>query len=217
MRPDITTREQVAAVYRRRAKRYDITANLFYLIGLREQHYRRLAVRRLELGRGDTVIEIGCGTGLNFALLEDAIGPEGRLIGVDLTPEMLAQAEARVRRRGWRNVALVQAAAADYRFPAPVDGILSTFALTLEPDFDGVIARGAAALKPGRHWVVLDLKLPAGRLRRLAPLLVPLLRPFAVSLKLAERHPWEAMQRHLKATRMEDVYFGFCYIATGTA
>jgi len=46
--------------------------------------YRVKAVQALELQNGDAVVDIGCGTGLNFSLLEEAIGPEGTLIGVDL-------------------------------------------------------------------------------------------------------------------------------------
>lgn len=217
MAGDFTTRDEVAEIYRRRAAWYDVSANLYYALGFREQHYRRRAVARLMLRRGDTVVEIGCGTGLNFALIQQGIGPRGRLIGVDLSPEMLAQAAARVKRSGWDNVELVNAAAADYSFPKGVGGILSTFALTLEPDFDAVIERGAEALAPGRRWVVLDLRLPQGRLRHLAPLLVRLVKPFAVSLELAKRHPWEAIARYLRDTTYEEAYFGTVYIASGAA
>jgi demethylmenaquinone methyltransferase/2-methoxy-6-polyprenyl-1,4-benzoquinol methylase len=101
----------VAEVYGKRARWYDFTANLYYLLGFREQAYRRRAVRRLELHEGETVVEIGCGTGLNFPLIEHDIGPGGKLIGVDLTPEMLARARRRVDRHGWTNVELVQSSA----------------------------------------------------------------------------------------------------------
>jgi demethylmenaquinone methyltransferase/2-methoxy-6-polyprenyl-1,4-benzoquinol methylase len=52
---------------------------------------RKRAVRALNLQRGDTVVDIGCGTGLNFPLLQGAIGPEGTIVGVDLTDAMLSQ------------------------------------------------------------------------------------------------------------------------------
>lgn len=212
---DFTTREEVANVYRRRAAWYDISANLYYLIGFRELAYRRRAVARLGLRRGDTVVEIGCGTGLNFGLIEERIGAEGRLVGVDLSPEMLAGAAARVQRNRWHNVELVQAAAAHYVFPERVDGILSTFALTLEPAYDRVIANGAKALAPGRRWVVADLRIPRTWLRRLAPLLIVLVRPFAVSLKVAERQPWASIARRLSDTTYEEAYLGIVYFASG--
>ncbi len=61
-------REHVIGTYRDRAQHYDITANLYYLFGFREWAYRRKAVQALRLRPGDTVVEIGCGTGLNFPL-----------------------------------------------------------------------------------------------------------------------------------------------------
>jgi len=81
MANDFSTREEVLGVYRKRARSYDLTANVYYLLGFREWAYRRRAIEALGLRRGDTVVEIGCGTGLNFGLLEERIGSEGRLIG----------------------------------------------------------------------------------------------------------------------------------------
>ena len=61
----------------------------------------------------------------------------------------------------------MQADAAAFDFPAEVDAILSTYALTQVPECAKVIARGAAALSPGGRWAVLDLKIP-GRHARVA-------------------------------------------------
>ena len=217
MAGDFTTREEVLGVYRKRARHYDLTANSYYLLGFREWAYRERAIAALGLRPGDTVVEIGCGTGLNFGLLEERIGPEGRLIGVDLTDAMLAGARTRIEASGWRNIELVESPAASFRFPPEVDGILSTFALTLEPDFDLVIEEGAKALKPGRRWVILDLKLPSNWLRHLAPVLILLVRPFAVSAEVAKRRPWESLHRHLKHVTMQELYFGVAYVAVGEA
>jgi ubiquinone/menaquinone biosynthesis C-methylase UbiE len=121
-----------------------------------------------------------------------------------------------VEREGWGNVELVASDAAGYEFPAGVSGILSTFALTLVPEFDDVISRGARALGAGHRWVVADLKMPdwpgAGLFARL---LVPLYSPFAVTLDLAERRPWESMATHLKQTSVKSFFWGFTYVATG--
>jgi ubiquinone/menaquinone biosynthesis C-methylase UbiE len=67
---------------------------------------------------------------------------------------MLDEASARVEVRGWANIELVKSDASDYVFPATVDGILSTFALTLVPEFDKVVRKGAAALMPGKRFVI---------------------------------------------------------------
>lgn len=214
---EFTSGEEVREVYRQRAAHYDITANLYYLIGFREWAYRRRAVDALELQRGDVVVELGCGTGLNFRLLQQHIGPKGRIIGVDLTPEMLAQARRRVVAQDWKNVELIESSAADYRFPARVDGVLSTFALTLEPGYAEVIQRAARTLQSERRFVLADLRLPDNWLRRLAPFLMFLVRPFAISMKVAERRPWDVMQTELADYRYEPGYFGFVYIASGAA
>ncbi len=208
---------EVRAVYRRRAKRYDFTANLYYLIGFRETHFRRAAVAALALNAGDTVVEIGCGTGLNCSLLQRAIGPNGRIVGVDLAAEMLTVARARIQKEGWRNVDLVESSAAAFEFPAGVDGVLSTFALTLEPDYAEVRQRAASALTPGKRFVLLDLRLPQNWLRYLAPLFVLIVQPFAVSLEVAKRRPWESVARYFTNPTYRALYFGFAYIATGEA
>ncbi len=214
---DFTSREEVLTVYRKRARLYDLSANLHYLLGFREQAYRKMAVDALRLGPGNAVVDIGCGTGLNFSLLQEKVGPSGKIIGVDLTDAMLAEAASRATRNGWSNVELVQSDAASYRFPDQIDGILSTFALTLEPDYGGVVERGARALTSGKRWVVLDVKLPSNWLRHLAPLLIFLVRPFAVSMEVAKRHPWESLERHLTNTTRRELYFGVAYLAAGEA
>lgn len=118
---------------------------------LTEEDFQRLrpAVEALRLQSGSTVVDLGCGTGLNLSLLQTAVGPDGRIIGVDLTPDRLEEAVERVRSAGWTNVEFVQADMASYRFPSDVDGVLSTLAITITPSYDDVIHRAAEALRPG--------------------------------------------------------------------
>lgn len=207
--------DQLRNLYRRRAKRYDIAANAYYLVGFPEKAYRRMAVGKLRLEPGGTVVEIGCGTGLNFPLIEREIGPAGRLIGVDLTAEMLEQAEQRVHDHGWRNVELVQSRASEYEFPPAIAGALSTFALTLEPAYDEVVARGADALRPGGRFVLLDFRLPERWPRWLIRLAVAAIRPFGGTLDLGERRPWESIECHLDGYEFETIYWGLGYVAAG--
>jgi ubiquinone/menaquinone biosynthesis C-methylase UbiE len=92
-------------------------------------------------------------------------GPEclkyGKIIGVDLTAEMLSAAGRRIERNQWTNIELVQCDAGAYVFPEDVDGVISTFAITLVEEYEEIIKRGAAALAPGKRLAVLDFKLPA--------------------------------------------------------
>jgi demethylmenaquinone methyltransferase/2-methoxy-6-polyprenyl-1,4-benzoquinol methylase len=172
-------------------------------------------VELLRLKKGDVIVEIGCGTGLNFPLLQGKIGPEGKIIGVDLTDRMLDQARKRVIRQGWRNVELLCMDAARFVFPPGVNGILSTFALTLMPGFDRIIRSGRDALPPGGRFVILDLKKPENVPLWLTSLMVRLTAPFGVSLDLAERHPWESVEKYFPVTSYEELFFGFVYLSTG--
>ena len=216
-RKDFLTRDEVRNAYEKWAKVYDLAVHFYYLVGMRVGHWRRLAVDALALRPGDTVVEIGCGTGLNFALLEQTVGAEGKIIGVDISEAMLERARHRVRAAGWHNVELVSSAAADYQFPNGVDGILSMGVLNYEPEFDKVIKEGTKALVSDRRWVVLDYKRPNNWRRHLAPLFVALGRPFGVSLALMDRHPWESVKAHLRQTQMRELYGGFVYIISGEA
>lgn len=209
------SKKHIAELYQKRAGLYDFSANFYYLIGIREFAYRRIAVEALNLQSGDTVAEIGCGTGLNFRFLRDRVGAEGKIIGVDLTTEMLSAAGRRIERNHWTNIELVQCDAGAYAFPENIDGIVSTFAITLVEEYDEIIRRGAAALAPGKRMAVLDFKLPVNWPMWLVKFFVILTRPFGVTLDLAERHPWESVERHLDLKEFNSFYFGAIYMSAG--
>jgi demethylmenaquinone methyltransferase/2-methoxy-6-polyprenyl-1,4-benzoquinol methylase len=177
-------------------------------------------VRALGLRPGSTVIDIACGTGLNFSLLEEAIGPDGRIVGVDLTDAMLAQAQQRIAANGWDNVSLVLADAAEFDFPAEVDAILSTYALSQVPECAVVIANGAAALSSGGRWAVLDLKVPENTPQWMAKLGTAIARPFASIDEWITRRPWEAiraaMQEELTDVTFTELFFGTAFLAAGS-
>src|SRR4051812_3411857 len=97
-------------MYRQHADSYNQATKMFN--GLRER-----AVGMLDLRRGDTVIDAGCGTGLCFPYIEDAIGPTGEVIALDECPSMLEQARDTADRNGWRNITSVRSAAQDAQLP----------------------------------------------------------------------------------------------------
>jgi ubiquinone/menaquinone biosynthesis C-methylase UbiE len=215
-----TTREHLIETYRKKARHYDITSRFYPAPGYPQRAQRLQAVQALGLRRGDSVVDIACGTGLNFSLIQHAIGPEGRILGVDLTDAMLARAQHQIATNGWSNVTLVQADAAEFEFPTGADAILSTYALSQVPECAEVIAHGAAALSRGGRWVVLDLKLPDRAPRWLAHLGTAVVRPFASSDEWIARRPWEvirtAMQNQLTDPAWTELFFGTAFLAVGS-
>ena len=214
------TREHLIETYRKKAKHYDVTSRLYPAPGYPQRSQRLRAVQTLGLRPGDSVVDVACGTGLNFQLIEDVIGPGGRIVGVDLTDAMLARAQERIETNGWSNVSLVQADAVEFDFPAEVDGILSTYALSQVPECAEVIAHGAAALSGGGRWAVLDLKVPDNTPGRLAQLGTAMVRPFASIDEWIMRRPWEAiraaMQDELTDFSWTELFFGTAFLAAGS-
>ena len=146
-------REAASRNYDRLAPFYDffdrcLSQPIAGLAALRDQ-----TVARLELQPGDRVLDIGCGTGLNRGRLVDAVGPTGRVVGLDYSAGMLRQARARVLRERWENVELLRGDAAELKgVPAPFDAALSTWALGIVEDLPSALrpARGHAGAAPWR-------------------------------------------------------------------
>ena len=220
MSPIDSAREHLIETYRKKAKHYDITSRLYPAPGYPKRTQRLRAVHALGLRPGDTVVDMACGTGLNFPLLEKVVGPGGWIIGVDLTDAMLARAQDRIKTNGWSNVSLVQADAAGFDFPAGVNAILSTYAMTQVPECAEVIAHGAEALSAGGRWAVLDLKVPGKTPGWLAQLGTATVRPFASIDQWIMRRPWEAiraaMQEELADPSWTELFFGTAFLAAGS-
>ena len=179
---------------------------------------RAIAMSRLvRLKPGDAVVDLGCGNGRNFANLEAAVGPEGRIIGVDLTGEMLAGARERVDAAGWGNVDLVQADAAQYAFPDNLAAIVCTCAVIHLPEIDEIIRRASASLRPSGRLVILGMKQPGAWPRWAVRILLWPTRPYGVSAEYMQRRPWESVTRYLREVSYREFYWGLIYLSGGEA
>lgn len=209
----------ITETYSKRARNYDFTANLYYLFGYRKWTYRRNAVRRLNLQPGDTVLELACGTGLNFPLFQGYIGPEGHIIGVDLTDAMLDQARKRIAKAGWKNVTLINQDVSVYEPDTKVDAVISTYALSLIPNVWDVLINIEKMLVSRGRLTLLDLQIQDNWPSWFSELAVNLMKPFAVTDEWVVSRPWETIVESFNEL-FEDVeisqqYFGLSYIISG--
>ncbi len=216
--------EKVLDRYTKVAPRYDrvtsFSAKVFFFP---IQRYRREAVEAMSVGEGDTVLEIGCGTGLNFPYIQDRIGPGGRLVALDYTPAMIEQATRKVDENGWRNVEFVRGDAAEVEtlVNGTVDGAISMACLCIVPGWERAIAGAAALLRPGGRLAVLDFATmkPGGPLRLASPLVDWWTRHYGFAdpaVDFTEVRPWKAtMEKYLTRVSYREMYLGTMFLCHG--
>ncbi len=145
----------------------------------REQQLRQRTVEKLQLQPGDTVIDVACGTGLNLRYLQESVGAQGKIIGVDYSAEMLKAAEENVEMNGWKNVQLHREDAATFHLEYEVDGVLSTLGISAISHHQEVLRQAVEMLKPGKRVVILDAQPFQGAARVLNPLIKAIYKPLA--------------------------------------
>ena len=120
-------------------------------------HGRRRAAEALNLRPNSQVLEIGCGTGLNFRHLLEPLDPgRGHLIGLDFSAAMLKKAARCVARHGWPNVELIQADATTLDLGHQFDAIFFGYSLALIPNWRTALIRARDHLKPTGTLGVLE-------------------------------------------------------------
>ena len=205
----ILNERQVSDLYDKNARYYDLLLLPFRALGV---HRRRAGlVDDLCLKEGDTVVDLCCGTGANISLLANAVGKGGRIVGVDLSAQMIGRARRKTERLGMKNVELICASVDDFELPIKATVVISTFGLEMVPTYASVIARMADELKPGSRFGLLGLKHPDGWPDWLIELGIKLNHPFGVSREYEDFRPWQAAQEHLSVIYVEEHLFGAAY------
>jgi demethylmenaquinone methyltransferase/2-methoxy-6-polyprenyl-1,4-benzoquinol methylase len=123
---------------------------------------RRNAARSLGVSRGDSVLDIGCGTGRNFPHLHDVVGSSGHIYGIDISRGMLRKAQQTRDDNGWHNITLTEGDAAAYVVPEQLDAALFSLSLNTMPDHREVLRHVWNQLRPGGRLVIMDAKVPPG-------------------------------------------------------
>jgi len=165
--------DDATAFYDRWANLYDLIASHAPLVG----RYRRRVVDALRLDRGDTVVEIGCGTGANLPLLAREVGPTGTVIGIDRSQGVLER--ARRNARGYPQVEVLRAdgtqlpiegpavgengdganaGAIDDADAATIDGVLATFVVGMLEEPATTVEEWIDLLSPDGHVALLHLR-----------------------------------------------------------
>jgi demethylmenaquinone methyltransferase/2-methoxy-6-polyprenyl-1,4-benzoquinol methylase len=190
--------------YRRHASGYDASAR-------RTMPIRRRAVALLGLAPGDRVLDVACGTGLSFPLLVEGVGPAGRVVGVEVSPEMMARARARVVAAGWANVDLVEAPVEAAVLQGPFDAVLFHYThdvLQSPQSLDNIFAH----VRPGARIAVAGVKHPPPWLFPLRLLRLWKAGPYVTTYRGLDR-PWAPLERYVGALQVKSLMFGTNYVA----
>ncbi|MDQ3628526.1 MAG: methyltransferase domain-containing protein [Actinomycetota bacterium] len=205
------------ARYTRSANWYDvISAEPVYRAG------RQRAIPALGLTEGNRVLDVGCGTGLNFPLLLEAVGASGQVVGVDRSAAMLEVARRKTLRRPPGNVVLVDLDAEHLDASAipgsdghtgPFDAALFTYSLSLMSDWENAWRRASSLVRPGGRLAIVDMEPPHGWARLLTPIARLACRMGGADINA---HPWTALERATTDVQSWSLRGGHVQVRVGT-
>ena len=194
------------ALYRARCGYYDLQLAPYEAL-------RRCAIEHLALQPGQTVLDIGCGTGMSLDLLQQAVGPQGQVVAIDQSREMLDQARRRVDCAGWHQIELVCSPVQDAALPAGADAALFHFThdiLQTPAALDHVLAY----LAPGARLAVCGLKWAPPWFAALNPLVWWNAVQSVTTLDGLDA-PWAGLAQRGARLTVESLFGGTLFLACG--
>jgi len=178
---------------------------------------RQKATALLSLRSGDSVLDVGCGSGGAFPFLVQAVGTAGKVVGVEISPASAAHARHRAAANGWSGVEVILSSAQDVRLTGPFDGLLMFAA----PDVyasKASLAQLTPHLRAGARVVFFGSKVSK---RRFGWLLNSALNFALTKLSLPttpglEAEPWRVASEQLGDFVVEEFFYGWMFLAAGT-
>ncbi len=190
--------------YQRLSVRYDYATR-------RIEPVRRQTIDVLRLERGHRVLDVGCGTGKSFEMLREAVGPEGVVVGVEQSPEMLCRARERVRRAGWDNVRLIQSTIESADLTGPFDAVLFVYTQDVLQS-DEALAHVFAATPSGARVASTGLKLFPWYVGIANVWLLATSYPYFTTFRGLAR-PWAPLEPYVHRLSVHSTFYGSGYIA----
>ena len=175
--------------------------------------HRRDAIQALNAQPGERILDLACGAGANFPGVTAKLGTAGLLAGLDYSPGMLGQAQQKIDRYRWDNVALSRGDAAQLPFADSVfDRVICTYSLKVIPLYQQALDEVLRVLKPGGIFVVLDGKLSSGFTRFLNRLTLWMARGPMTDLARPLR---SEIGRRFADVQIMEYDFGHTFVAVG--
>jgi len=150
------TKDDARSSYNRLSGWYDMIA------GSTEKKYRDMGLAKLAARPGEKILEVGFGTGHCLVSLARSVGPDGQVIGLDISDGMLAVAKGRLHKEGLverADLHLGDAAQLDFMTADSLDGVFMSFTLELfdNPEIPRVLRECLRVLKPGGRLAVVSM------------------------------------------------------------
>lgn len=174
---------------------------------------RLRTIEKLGLRPGDRVLDVASGTGLSFPLLREAVGHEGEVVGIDVSPEMTKLARLRIAEAGWTNVTCLESTIESADIPGPIDAVLFNFTHD--------VMRSAPALErifttagPDARIAIAGMKYVPWWMAPVNVIVRAKARPYMTTFEGLDK-PWDLALPYLSEFEWCPVLFGIGYIGWG--
>lgn len=178
---------------------------------------RERAVQLLDLKAGHRVLDLGCGPGGCFPYLVDAVGPTGKVVGVEISPEVAINARRRIGKNKWRNVSVIESDARTVLLTGTFDAALLFAAADVYGSTE-ILENIFQHLKANARVAAFGAKMTRDGFGKI-------LNPFfrmAVSwlgfptTPVPDYEPWRLLAERVEKLKVEEYFFGSMFLASGS-